>query len=282
MLSPLQLVPVSQADAAESARKAVEYSRERLADPPKPSRYLSADASRNLAQKWLREHEAELALIEGDFAGWNARRRRRAIQRIAVSRATKKALEAVAAKVAGEPRDQVQSLLDEARDYALRPRLFPIPKPSDNQFKDFGFKLLVIEELMYRQEVLKPRFDIHAFAAEYHKREISVEEDGYAVIPEAAQYFRNLAIPAELLARVETLHQSSGLDGGPKFIDHLHPFWDPGAGDDPMKVTSKAVADLELLPNLKRVSGLENSKPGRALKAAFAARGIELVSEDKV
>lgn len=63
-----------------------------------------------------------------------------------------------------------------------------------------------------------------------------------------------------MLAKVERLHQSSGLDGGPRYIEHLHPFWDPGAGDGPVPVTAKAVADLDLLPNLTRFSGLENSK----------------------
>ena len=77
-----------------------------------------------------------------------------------------------------------------------------MPRPAENGFKDFGLKLLVIEELMYRQKVLQPRFDIHEFAREYETREISVESDGYAVIPEAERYFHNLGISDELLSRV--------------------------------------------------------------------------------
>lgn len=141
-------------------------------------------------------------------------------------------------------------------------------------------KLLVIEELMYRQKVLKPQFDIHLFAKEYEKREISVEIDGYEIIPEVETYFKNLPISDELLAKVETLRQSSGLDGGSEFIYHLYPFWDPGSGDKAIPVSNKAIIDLELLPNLKLISGLENSKPTPKLLKALAARDIKVSTEE--
>ena len=135
-----------------------------------------------------------------------------------------------------------------------------------------------IVEVMQRH-VEEGGVDIHALAAEYDKREIRVELEGYAIIPEAKTYFANLPITDDLLTRVTTLHQSSGMDGGPRHMDHLFPFWDPGAGDGPVPVTAKAVADLDLLPNLTRISGLENSKPNRTLLAALKARGIALLHE---
>ena len=242
---------------------------------------ISAQSQKERDQESLRAAKAELALIVSDFGAWNARRRRRAVQRIAVSAATRKALQAVAKTLPAAYRQPVRDLLDEASAYASRPKRLPMPRPAENRFKDFGLKLLVIEELMYRRKALEPRFDIHEFAREYEKREISVESDGYAVIPEAERYFRNLGISDELLARVETLHQSSGLDGGPGFINHLFPFWDTGAGDEPIAVTAKAVADLALLPNLKRISGLENSKPGPKLLKALAELGVELAMEEE-
>ena len=207
-------------------------------------------------------------------------RHRKAVQRIAVSAVTRKALAVVVKAMPASHQSAVQALLDEAKAYADTPKKFPMLKPSENRFKDFGLKLLVIEALMYQQEVLLPKFDIYEFAREYDKREISVEDDGYAVIPEVKKYFTNLAIPDELLSKVEALHQSSGLDGGPSFMRHLYPFWDPGSGDEPVPVTNKAIEDLALLPNLKRISGLENSKPGPSLCKALEERGVTLFEED--
>ncbi|WBQ02186.1 DUF6892 domain-containing protein [Kribbella sp. CA-293567] len=209
-----------------------------------------------------------------------AERRTAAVQRIAVSPSTRKTLTTAARQLPEAQGARVKALLEEAADYRSRPKRFPLPAPRENRFKDFGLKLLVIEELMYRQRVLEPRFDVHEFAQEYDKREISVEQDGYAIIPEVQRYFRNLAIPDELLARVETLHQSSGLDGGSEFFRHLFPFWDPGSGDEAIPVTTKAVADLDLLPNLTRISGLENSEPSTKLRKILTTRGIELTPED--
>jgi len=59
--------------------------------------------------------------------------------------------------------------------------------------------------------------------------------------------------------------------------------WDPGSGDGPIPVTNKAVADLDLVPNLKCVVGLEhaanNPKPYKLFKE-LAARGVKTVDED--
>lgn len=241
---------------------------------------ISVESQKQRDEEYLRKAEAELALIETNFDEWNAERRRKAVRRIAVSSGTRKALKTVAQKIPAAHRSAILGLLEEAESYASRPKQFPMPKPAENRFKDFGLKLLVIEELMYRQKVLTPQFDIHAFAEEYEKREISVEADGYDIIPEAERYFRNLAISDDDLARVETLHQSSGLDGGAQFLRHLFPFWDPGVGDEPIRVTDKAIADLALLPNLKQISGLENSKPSAKLLKALTTCGITLIDEE--
>ncbi|MDX5413905.1 MAG: hypothetical protein LPK02_12780, partial [Rhodobacterales bacterium] len=228
-----------------------------------------------------RTFAAEAALIEADFDDWTALRRQAAVRALSAAATKRKMLSVIARHLPPPHGALAQALLDEAKADAARPKVFAIAKPAENRFRDFGLKLLVIEELMYRQEVLLPRFDIRAFAAEYRKREIEVERDGYAIIPEARAYLANLPIPDDLLGMVEQLHQSSGIDGGPRFMEHLFPFWDPGAGDGPVPVTAKAVADLDLLPNLTRISGLENSKPNRTLLSALKARGITLVAEDQ-
>lgn len=278
--APLRIEPLAQEKAACDARHLAEMYQNRVAASASDTSF-AAKAKRERDNRAARDKESEVALIEADFATWNARRRKAAVRALSASTTKRKALTVIARKLPEAFARMAQALLDEAKADAARPKVFAIAKPAQNRFRDFGFKLLVIEELMYRQKVLLPEFDIHAFAAEYQKREIQVESEGFGIIPEAKAWFANLPIPDDLLAQVATLHQSSGLDGGPRFIDHLFPFWDPGAGDRPIPVTAKAEADLDLLPNLMRISGLENSKPGRKLLLALKARGIMLVAEDK-
>ncbi|MGD7704853.1 DUF6892 domain-containing protein [Microlunatus sp. Y2014] len=209
-----------------------------------------------------------------------ADKRRRAVQQVAVSAANRKALTLINKRLPKAHREPVTALLNEAADHRNRPKVFPIAGPKENRFADLGLKLLVIEELMYRQGVLEPKFDVREFAREYDKREISVEDDGYKPIPEVQRYFKHLPIADDLLAKVERLHQSSGLDGGAEFMRQLHPFWDPGMGDEAIKVTNKAAQDLALLPNLTLISGLENSRPSKKLLTALADHGIKLVDEE--
>ncbi|MGE4480360.1 DUF6892 domain-containing protein [Acidocella sp.] len=283
VLGPLHIRPISQSEKAEDLRRTIALQRRRLNEKTQ-SDYMGipAEEQRGFDGKHLRQSEEELRFVETDFAGWNRRRRETAVQSLAVSAAGRRAVKIICARLSAPYRLELQSLLDEAAAYSARPKLFALSPPASNRFKDFGLKLLVIEELMYRQKRLRPVFDVDAFAKEYTKREISVEMDGYAVIPEVARYFRALPISDEALAHVERLHQSSGLDGGPEFIRHFFPFWDPGVGDEPVPVTSKAIEDLALLPNLKQISGLENSRPAPRLLKALQARGIKLIKEEDV
>jgi len=133
------------------------------------------------------------------------------------------------------------------------------------QFKDFNFKLAVIEVLMYEEEVLGPRFSVHDFAASYTGRRIDIEEEGYAIIPEVRQYFEELEIPEELLRQVEEISQ----DGGDFIYHQLYPFWD--GEDDCFAITS--TADLALLPNLRKITLFYDEQ--EALAAQFMAKGID-------
>ena len=125
-------------------------------------------------------------------------------------------------------------------------------------FTDFNFKLAVIQELMYEQGVLGPRFDVYAFARDYSAREIDIDEEGYEIIPEVRRYFERLEIPAELLLRVERLDQ----DGGDEIYMQLCPFWD---GEDD-RFNLQSAADVALLPNLKAVTLFYDDDP-RILQA---------------
>jgi hypothetical protein len=273
LLGPLDLRPISQDAALTSASRVLAmWQRQIDADP--------TGGNSAYARKQLPKAGAALALIRTDFPAWQDRRLERAARHVAVTRATRRCLDTLAKALPPDLRAPLMELTDRADAITQRPRLYALPKTPDKTFRDIGLKLLVIEELMYRRSVLTPRFDIHAFAAEYTKRQISVEDDGYTPIPEALAYFKALPIPPALLEQVTSLHQSSGLDGGPAYMQHLHPFWDPGAGDVPVKVTAKAIDDLALLPALTRITGLENSAPGAKLRAALKARGIACLPED--
>ena len=60
------------------------------------------------------------------------------------------------------------------------------------KFKDFNFKLCVIQELMYQKCILTPKFDVWDFAKQYKARKINIEKEGYDIIPEVATYFKEL------------------------------------------------------------------------------------------
>ena len=113
------------------------------------------------------------------------------------------------------------------------------------QFKDLNFKLLVIQELMYDQKLLPP-FDVREFAKKYTDREIMIEKEGYAVIPEVLAYFEALSIPAPLLAHVCEL----GFDGGNAVYSQVFPYWDGECNTFDVM----SVEDIALVPNLKRIS----------------------------
>ena len=110
-------------------------------------------------------------------------------------------------------------------------------------FKDFNFKLLVIEALMYQRKVLKPKFDVHAFARDHAARAIDVEKEGHAVIPEAKQYFQDLALTKTQLGKVTRLAIGMAVS---RYLQII-PLWD--GEDDAFDITS--VDDAALLPKLK-------------------------------
>lgn len=117
---------------------------------------------------------------------------------------------------------------------------------------DFNLKLMVINQLMYVDEVLVPKFDIWKFAETYKEREIDIEEEGYNRIPEAEAYFKSLEIPMSLLIDIKELKP----DGGDKIYGQIIPFWD--GEDDQFDV--KSIKDVKYLPNLKATNSMNFSK----------------------
>ncbi|WP_426171493.1 DUF6892 domain-containing protein [Pseudoduganella sp. R-34] len=115
-------------------------------------------------------------------------------------------------------------------------------------FSDLNFKLLVIQELMYVQGKLLPKFEVEEFVRRYTDREIQVKKEGYEVIPEVLAHFKELPIPPSLLAQVEKLD----FDGGNEIYRQVFPYWDGEC--DTFDVISPE--DVKLVPNLKRMSSM--------------------------
>lgn len=125
----------------------------------------------------------------------------------------------------------------------------PLSEEKCVQFKSFNFKLAVVQELMYTQEVLKPKFDVYDFCENYTKRDIDPEGYYFEIIPEVKKWFQDLPIPASLASLVTELY----FDGGNEIYAQLIPFWD-GESDD-FDIESLTEEDIRQFPNLKTIDG---------------------------
>lgn len=145
--------------------------------------------------------------------------------------------------------------------------LYDLNQKPSVEFKDIGFKLAVINQLMFQNKTLKPQFSLDLFREEYHQHFISKLR---GASKEAADYMRNLDIPLHLLDKLTTLeiNPTSELykmiyipkktDFGDMFITKRQYFtgtyiplfsW-MYCCDNKESIQ----ADLALLPNLKEIS----------------------------
>jgi hypothetical protein len=165
----------------------------------------------------------------------------------------------------GEHVDALKSLYQSIRPSAPAPAK---SKSGRNQFKDLNFKLLVLQELMYVQKTLVPPFDVHQFIRLHTGREIMIEQEGYAVIPEVLAYFESVAIPAPLLAQVQKL----AFDGGHEIYHQIFPYWDGECNTFDVKYAD----DVDLVTNLNRMS----SMPSAFVEQYAAALGGKSIAVD--
>lgn len=128
------------------------------------------------------------------------------------------------------------------------PKKYLITQPNEEtiSFKDFNFKLSIIQELMYDQEILKPKFDPSEFADWYEGRRINIEEEGYDFIPEITKYFEDLPIPISMAKNITEICQ----DGANEIYSSMYYFND-GEGDE---FDIQSIDDAKHFPNLKKVS----------------------------
>jgi hypothetical protein len=145
-------------------------------------------------------------------------------------------------------------------DYTLKKLVEPVLT-----FTDPAVKLLVIEELMFRQSKLKPRFEIRDFANWLPERLIDVDAEGATDIPEARAYFEALPVPSRFAYDVKALTIGATND----VAREIAPL---GDGRTPAPTS---LADLAQLPYLKKVT-LEVDVPGAE---ALTSRGITVITE---
>lgn len=114
------------------------------------------------------------------------------------------------------------------------------------EFVDLGFKLSIIQDLMYDQELLLPKFDLHEFAKWYSHRTIDLEKEGYEPISEVTQYFKDLPIPKRLATEVTEIYQDGGNDiylNLIRFAEGYEDYWD-----------IESIEDIHHFPNLKEAT----------------------------
>ncbi|MFC6013325.1 DUF6892 domain-containing protein [Nocardia lasii] len=139
-------------------------------------------------------------------------------------------------------------------------------------FVDFNVKLLVIDKLMFGESPslapwsLKEAMEASGFTGDLWDHSHTHYFD--QVMPDAAAYFGNLDLSADVLAGVEEL----GVDGGLPIYFECCPHWD--GESDMFDVT--ALDDLALLPNLRRVVVGCEILP-RSMWETLRGRGIDVV-----
>ena len=143
---------------------------------------------------------------------------------------------------------------------------------TDLKFKNLNFKLAVIQELMYVQEILKPKFDVYEFCKEYTRKEIIPDDYFDEMIPEVKKWFKDLPIPASMSDKITELY----FDGGNEIYAQLIPQWD--GEDNVYDIKSLSEEELAQFPNLKKIDGTAifiNDKTKKFLKN----KGIEIVED---
>ncbi|WP_139244542.1 DUF6892 domain-containing protein [Arthrobacter alpinus] len=134
----------------------------------------------------------------------------------------------------------------------------PIPKPSGKwkipaatepvlTLPKLPFRLAVIQELMFEQDELKPRFDVNDFAADQGARSFDPHTFYDSPIPAVRTWFRRIPIPARLAERVQKLT----FDGGNDIYLQLIPQWD--GEDEQFFITTLSDEELDQFPNLRTV-----------------------------
>lgn len=153
-----------------------------------------------------------------------------------------------------------------------RPKLkvnYDIVVPDEDclVFDTFNFKLAVINELMYNQEVLKPYFDIYDYMA-FKKAHWNLETDKN--VRAAVNYFKELPIPVRLADYVTEIN----MDGSDEIYMNIAPEWD--GRDERFDFNSLTETEIKQFKNLKKILIFGNDKDATKLRKTCDPLGIEV------
>ena len=132
-------------------------------------------------------------------------------------------------------------------------------------FDTFNFKLAVIQELMYNQEVLKPYFDIYDYMI-FKKAHWNLETDKN--VRAAVSFFKELPIPASLAGLVKEIN----MDGSDEIYMQIAPEWD--GRDERFDFRKVTKAEMEQFPNLKKMLIFGNERDAESLRKVCDPLGI--------
>lgn len=143
--------------------------------------------------------------------------------------------------------------------------IYDLKKPKEPllHFDSYQFKLLVMEELMYKKDLLSPKFDIYDYAEKNPKREIDVDSEGYEAIPEAKKWFKDYPIPDKLASEITELTW----DGGLEVFRQIYPFWD--GEDDFFDIKKLSEDEVKQFVNLRKVN----------VGAGFSKKAIQVLKD---
>ena len=134
-------------------------------------------------------------------------------------------------------------------------------------FDTFNFKLAVIQELMYNQEVLKPYFDIYDYMI-FQKAHWNLETDKN--VRAAVSFFKELPIPASLAGLVKEIN----MDGSDEIYMQIAPEWD--GRDERFDFKKVTKAEMEQFSNLKKMLIFGNERDAESLRKVCDPLGIEV------
>ena len=142
-----------------------------------------------------------------------------------------------------------------------------VPDEECLVFDTFNFKLAVINELMYNQEVLKPYFDIYDYMA-FKKAHWNLETSKN--VRAAVNFFKELPIPARLADLVTELN----MDGSDEIYMQIAPEWD--GLDERFDFNKLTESELKQFKNLKKMLIFGNDKDAAKLRKVCEPLGIEV------
>jgi hypothetical protein len=117
------------------------------------------------------------------------------------------------------------------------------------QFKNFNFKLAIIQVLMYDKKIITPKFDARQFAIIYSERKINIDKITYKPIKEIKEYFQDLQIEKKLASKITEMD----FEAGDEIYRNVAPSWD--GEDDLFTIKKIDEEELKQFPNLKKAGG---------------------------